>query len=338
MTISILLFPQFHYDFVPLETVKKIAKHCCDNDIEIDIGYELKDETIPKIKDQLTLAELRSEYFKEEIPEKKLQIKQEIMQSSHFKKLEEYLRKNRKIELEEQFEKYITEDPHIVKCIDSYRVNKTIMDLLENYQRFLIEKKIDKLDNEYQKLINIPTLQSDEDQIKLFVKYEDERIQHMSQTILEKVIEKKSADPIKDCLILIANLGVKHVARLQETLKEKLFAQHQQNIEIFSLKILPNDMREKVGEDDFAKAVGDYDKLKDVINGIPTIYHNDLDTHPGDFDNAQQQIDKALKTLNLKPVSIYVSDKEGPLIPCELASVRSNLAKKLVSAPSISHH
>ena len=313
MKTSILLISQLHDDSVPLQTAQNIAGICNENQVKTDIGFELFGNEISEIRNQIKIVELINQYKNEQDSTKKMEIKDKIQETPHFVSLEENLIKQQ-INLKDQFQKYIETDPYVTKSTELYKVNKAMIDLLENYPHFFCDKKIDALDSEFKDPF--------QDRAKLYAKYEEERIKNMVDAISQKVIESDGSS--ENHLILVANLGVNHVARLQEALKQT-FSDSHPDLEIASVRILPDSKRNDSEEFDFARAVGDDKKLKEAIDTIPTLNHNGLNTDPREYDKVQKQINSLLERLGIKEsVKIYIGDEKGPLVPPAIATARSS--------------
>ena len=139
----------------------------------------------------------------------------------------------------------------------------------------------------------------------------------MVKSIFDKIKEHSSSDLEQNSMILIGNLGFNHVTRLQESLKEVLHSNQVQDTKIFSLKIIPVEMMEQIVEDKFSKVVGDYEKLSDAMQQIPTVHHDGLKTSHLEVDNCNAVLRAALENIGYRGIipSLYYSDKEGPLRP-----------------------
>ena len=315
MKISILLLSQFHTDYVPLRTAQEIAGICNKNQVKTDIGFELSGNEISEIRNQINIVELITQYQNEQDSTRKMEIKDKIQETPHFVSLATHLN-IKGINLIDQFQKYIETDPYVTKSTELFKVNKAIIDLLEKYPHFFYDKKIDALDREFKDPL--------QDRAKLYAKYEKERIENMVDAISQKVIESDGSS--ENHLILVANLGVNHVARLQEALKQT-FSDSHPDLEIASVRILPDSKRNDSEEFVFARAVGDDKKLKEAIDTIPTLNHNGLNTDPREYDNVQKQINSLLERLGIKEsVKIYIGDEKGPLVPPAIATARSSSA------------
>ena len=104
---------------------------------------------------------------------------------------------------------------------------------------------------------------------------------------------------------------------MQESLKERLFSDKIQDTKIFSLRIETIEMMGQIDEDQYAKVVGDYEKLSDAMQQIPTVHHNGLKTSHLEVDNCNTVLRAALENIGYRGIipSLYYSDKEGPLRP-----------------------
>jgi hypothetical protein len=316
MTISVLIIAQDHQDHFPLLTVEKIAKCSKDSGLKVSIGYELVPDDIKKINNQKEIIDLRNEYLDEKTtPERKDEVKKEIMKSHHFLNLKESCHKQG-INLEEKFDQYIGNgfdpDPYIQVSSKMYKTNKSMIKLTGNYDNFYIDLDSKELEQEY-----LATQSVTKDTLDMYAKYEKPRIDYMVKSIFKKIQEHRSNDLEQNSIILIGNLGSNHVTRLQESLKERLFSDKIQDTKIFSLRIETIEMMGKIDEDQYAKVVGDYEKLSDAMQQIPTVHHNGLKTSHLEVDNCNTVLRAALENIGYRGIipSLYYSDKEGPLRP-----------------------
>lgn len=321
MTISVLIIAQDHQDHFPLLTVEKIAKCSKDSGLKVSIGYEFVADTIKQIKNQKEIIDLRNEYLdKKTTPERKDEVKKEIMKYPHFLITKKgCLEKG--INLEEKFDQYIGNgfdpDPYIQVSSKMYEFNKSMIKLIGNYDSFYIDLDSKELEQEY-----LATQSASKDTIDMYAKYEKPRIDYMVKSIFEKIQEHKSDDLEQNSIILIGNLGFNHVTRLQESLKERLFSDKIQDTKIFSLRIVTTEMMGQINEDQYAKVVGDHQKLSDAMQQIPTVHHNGLKTSHLEVDNCNAVLKDALKNIGYQGIipSLYYSDKEGPLPPLTIGN------------------
>ena len=330
MTISILIIAQDHRDHFPLATLEKIAKCSKDSGLNVSIGYEFVADTIKPIKNQKEIIDLRNEYLDEKTtPERKDEVKKEIMKSHHFLITKESCLKHG-INLEGKFDQYIgngyNPDPYIELSSKMYEINKSMIKLIGNYDSFYIDLDSKELEQEY-----LATQSEGKDKIDMYAKYEKPRIDHMVESIFEKIKEHSSSDLEQNSMILIGNLGFNHVTRLQENLMEALLSNQIQDTKIFSLRIVPIEMIGKIDEVNFAKIVGDYEKLSVAMQQIPSVHHNGLKTSHLEVDNCNAVLKAALENIGYRGIipSLYYSDKEGPLPPLTIGNGSPSNAKSL---------
>ena len=209
---------------------------------------------------------------------------------------------------------------------DRFETLNKITKLIGNYDSFYIDLDSKELKQEY-----LATQSEGKDTPDMYVKYEKPRIGHMVKSIFEKIKEHGSSDLEQNSMILIGNLGINHVTRLQESLKEELLLNQIQDTKIFSLRIVPIEMIGKIDEVNFAKLVGDYEKLSDAMQQIPTVHHNGLKTSHLEVDNCNAVLRAALENIGYRGIipSLYYSDKEGPLPPLTIGNGSPSNAKSL---------